>query len=273
MSVLRRSLTPFTSLALCATIGITSTESAQALTMVDCAALSASVYASVNPKTNATLLTRSASEAKNASRFGFSQYLGSVFQASQYQTDGLLPVRRLARDGDFAYELDAARIRALTSSGYTDEGTAFYAATSSDWCTQPVREAEKGGTHRYTVSQREFGSLTANGWSAGPTVFHVAASPIDYGEPTSAKPVVTDGTSNDNKFTFAVIPDTQPEIWKASDPRFANRSKWLVDNKAKYDVRWAIQTGDLVDWDDATHSQYENAKVGLALSMESCRTS
>jgi hypothetical protein len=150
------------------------------------------------------------------------------------------------------------------NAGYADQGVSFYAATSGDWCTQAVKVAKKGDVHRYAGS-RTINALAADGWAEGSVVYYVAAPAVDYGAPsTVAGATPTDASSSDTKFTFAVIPDTQPEVWRSSDTRMANRSSWLVANKSRYDIRWAIQTGDLVDWDDATHSHYENAKRGLA---------
>jgi len=265
VSALRRVCAFVSGLGLLATVSISTAATAQSLTMVDCAALSAPVFESVNPRTGGSLLTRSSTEAKNAARFGFTDYRGQAFKASQYRTTSMLGVHRLSRNGAFAYEVDAGRVRSLVAAGYTDEGVSFFAAKERDWCTQEVRVSSKGALHRYTVGTAALRALAAEGWNNGPVVFHVAAPPVRYGAPSQvAKGLRTDRSSSDKKFTFAVIPDTQPEVWRKGDPRFANRSQWLVANKSKYDIRWAIQTGDLVDWDDATHSHYENAKAGLA---------
>ena len=264
MSALRGGLALLSGLVLTAGIGLASAPKAAALTMVDCAALSVPIYESVNPTNGTSLLTRSATEATSAAKYGYTAYQGVAFRASQYQTPSMVGVHRLFNDGDFAYEADASRIADLVNAGYTDQGVSFYAATSGDWCTQPIQVAQKGTVHRYAATTTAR-ALTADGWDAGSVVYYVAAPPVDYGKPTELSDATpTDASSIDTKFTFAVIPDTQPEVWRSSDPRFANRSDWLVANKSRYDIRWAIQTGDLVDWDDATHSQYENAKKGLA---------
>lgn len=264
MRALRCGLALFSGLVLTAGLGLTAAPGAAALTMVDCAALSVPIYESVNPSTGTSLLTRSSSEATGAAKYGYTAYKGEVFKASAYQTSSIVGVHRLAKNGDFAYEADSARIAELVNAGYADQGVSFYAAASSDWCTQAVQVTKKGTLHRYAAAPATK-ALAAEGWATGSVVFYAAAAPIDYGKPTEvANATVTDASSSDTKFTFAVIPDTQPEVWRSSDPRFANRSNWLVANKSRYDIRWAIQTGDLVDWDDATHSQYENAKKGLA---------
>ncbi|MFT4296906.1 MAG: metallophosphoesterase [Micropruina sp.] len=263
MTSLRRILASASSLALVGTITTAGSPAAQAITMVDCAALSEPVYSSVNPSTGATLLTRWESEAVNAAKYGFTDFRGEVFKASQYATPSMVAVHRLAKGGDFAHEADPDRIADLVRAGYEDQGVRFYASKQSDWCTRPVQVAQHGSVHRYSVDLSGEQS-SALDWKAGPVVYHVAAAPTRYGKPTEAALRTSDSSTKDKKFSFAVIPDTQPEVWRSGDPRFTNRSQWLVANKSKYDIRWAIQTGDLVDWDDATHSHYENAKAGLA---------
>ncbi len=265
MSCLRHKFALFACLSLTAGLGITGTARAEALTNVDCAALSAPIYQANNPRTGTALLSQSSTEAKNAAQYGYTDYQGEAFKASRYQTSpSMVGVHRLGKAGDFAYEFDSSRIAALVNSGYSDQGVNFYVSTASDWCTDAVRAAEKGSAHRYVAGDSASRALAAAGWRIGGIVYNVAAAPVDYGAPSSASPVLSDASSSDRKFSFAVIPDTQPEVWRSGDPRFANRSNWLVANKSKWDVRWAIQTGDLVDWDDATHSHYQNAKVGLA---------
>ena len=256
---------PFAGLALVASLAVANPSAAEAITMADCAALSAPVYSAVNPRTGASLLTRSRDEATNAAKYGFTELLDEVFRASAYSSPSMVGVHRLAKDGDFAYEADDTRIAALVGAGYVDQGVTFYASKSADWCTQPVRVSQNGSIHRYATEGSAAKSQPAGGWKSGPVVYQVAAAPVSYGAPERSSSLVTsDASSSDKKFSFAVIPDTQPEVWRSGDPRFANRSDWLVRNKSSHDIRWAIQTGDLVDWDDATHSHYNNAKVGLA---------
>lgn len=267
MNTPRRTFALFTGLAVTAALTVTATAPAAALSNVDCAALAQPVYRAINPRTGTSLLSQSSTEVKNAAQYGYTDYQGEAFKASRYQTStSMVGVHRLAKSGDFAYESNADRIAGLVADGYVDQGVNFYAATSSDWCTQPIEVTQKGEVHRYLpADDGQLKSLAAAGWTNGTVVYHVAAPPVRYGAPTTIERATrTDTSSTDQKFTFAVIPDTQPEVWKSGDPRFAQRSSWLVANQSKYDIRWAVQTGDLVDWDDATHSQYENAKVGLA---------
>ena len=76
----------------------------------------------------------------------------------------------------------------------------------------------------------------------------------------------------DGKFSIAIYPDTQMEAFEsipaqhAAIPatRFRNRSQWLVDNKDKFDLRFVLHTGDVVNWeDDGEQSQYKVASDGM----------
>lgn len=67
--------------------------------------------------------------------------------------------------------------------------------------------------------------------------------------PTVADPATT--------FTFAVVPDTQPEV-KLNDPRTAKRIGWLVDHRAQLNLQWVLHSGDVQDWDTPDHQQWES---------------
>ncbi len=49
------------------------------------------------------------------------------------------------------------------------------------------------------------------------------------------------------RFSFAVIPDTQNETY-AGEVRMQERVKWLVANRDRLDLRWALHTGDVHSW-------------------------
>jgi hypothetical protein len=76
----------------------------------------------------------------------------------------------------------------------------------------------------------------------------------------------------DGKFSIAVYPDTQMEVFEkipahhdaVPATRFRNRSQWLIDNKDKLDLRFVLHTGDMVNWeDDREQSQYQVASNGF----------
>lgn len=60
-----------------------------------------------------------------------------------------------------------------------------------------------------------------------------------------------------DKFTLAVIPDSQQETLKADDDRLANRLQWLVDHRRELNLIMVLHVGDLQNWDTPDHIQYE----------------
>lgn len=66
-------------------------------------------------------------------------------------------------------------------------------------------------------------------------------------------------STGDDTFSIAVIGDTQDETNAADDQRFPNRTAWLAANKASLNLRYAIHTGDMVNWGWLVPSQYTNA--------------
>lgn len=72
----------------------------------------------------------------------------------------------------------------------------------------------------------------------------------------------------DTTFTFAVLPDTQREVKNASDSRFRNRTTWLANNAAALDLRFALHSGDLVDWDTPDHIQYRRAADAMKVLQD-----
>lgn len=89
--------------------------------------------------------------------------------------------------------------------------------------------------------------------------------------PSMAIPQATPADA-DGKFSIVIIPDTQQEMFERIPAqhgavpitRFRNRIQWIVDNKEKFDMRFVLHTGDLVNWeDDDEQSQYKVADDGL----------
>lgn len=70
---------------------------------------------------------------------------------------------------------------------------------------------------------------------------------------------------SETQFTFIAIPDTQQD--NSSQTRyqqhFLNRMEWIVANRQVLNIKFMVQNGDLVDWDDETHSHYVRADAGL----------
>jgi 3',5'-cyclic AMP phosphodiesterase CpdA len=59
------------------------------------------------------------------------------------------------------------------------------------------------------------------------------------------------------------MPDTQQEVLSSSDPRFADRTEWLVDERRSLNLAYVTHVGDIVNWDTPDHAQYKIAAAGL----------
>lgn len=78
-----------------------------------------------------------------------------------------------------------------------------------------------------------------------PTVPKPTAPPTS-GQPTT--PALTPPNPADTGvFSIAVIPDTQNEVYTdtGNATRFVARTRWLVANKDRFDLRYALHTGDI----------------------------
>ncbi len=70
--------------------------------------------------------------------------------------------------------------------------------------------------------------------------------------------------SSETQFTFIAIPDTQQDnSGDARIPHFQGRMNWILANRQALNIKFMVQNGDLVDWDDETHSHYVRADAGL----------
>ncbi|MEW2383531.1 metallophosphoesterase [Micromonospora sp. NPDC047707] len=81
--------------------------------------------------------------------------------------------------------------------------------------------------------------------------------------PPSTLPTGTLRVAADTRFGFAVVPDTQEEVLRADDPRFRQRSDWLVANRSALDLRFVTHIGDVVNFDTPDHVQYIRARDAL----------
>ncbi|MCB0913467.1 MAG: metallophosphoesterase, partial [Propionibacteriaceae bacterium] len=85
------------------------------------------------------------------------------------------------------------------------------------------------------------------------------AAAIGMEQPASSEVAAGGGTP----FTVAVMPDTQDETLNASNPKFANRTQWLVDNRAALNLEYVMHSGDVVDWGWLVPSQFDVAKTAI----------
>lgn len=240
-----------------------------------CASMTTSVYQSVNPVSGASLLSLSAAEIEAAAaRYGYTERRGAAFRASATAQEGLVPVHRLWKNERLVwipeYSGSGELANAISRYGYIDQGIDFYAAPTALNCGVGVERFLKGSTHRASADPAYSQSLTAAGWRAEGAKFW--GVPVDGGAmPPAPAPGPAPGPqpdpSVDPTFSIAVIPDSQQEVWAdradGTNSRFSGRTQWLVDNTSRYDLRYVLQTGDLVNWDTPNHAQYEVASKGL----------
>jgi DNA repair exonuclease SbcCD nuclease subunit len=52
-------------------------------------------------------------------------------------------------------------------------------------------------------------------------------------------------------------------VLSAHDPRFLDRTEWLVDHRNDLNLRFVTHTGDVVNWDTADHSQYQVVSAAM----------
>jgi len=240
-----------------------------------CTPMKVNVFQSANPATGASILTTSANEITSAAKYNFTENKGTAFKAATTAKDGLVPVHRMFKNGDFVWmpkhagsnEYQAAQ----TKYGYTDQGVNFYASVKPVDCGVPVYRLLKGSKHRQVATTADRDALVKAGWTYENISFYVVAAdkvstpapttPAPTSTPAPTTPAPTNPNDADKKFSIAVIPDTQQEV--GTDTRFAQRNQWLVQNKATSDLRYVIHTGDVVNWDTPTHNQYEVASKAM----------
>lgn len=223
---------------------------------VDCAAFDDPVYQLVKPRNDASLLTPWSGERTSAENYGFTDDRGTLFRASLRPAAGLVGVHRLYRATPEEFRVSTAPEK-LTSGdpAYLDEGTSFYASPEPASCLAPVFRYVKGDRHRLALTDAQQAILTEDGWKKAEVAFYAAPGRAGIVAPPPARPAPASGA-----FSFAVIPDTQLEVVRSSDPRMVNRTAWLAKQK---DLEFVAQTGDLVNWDTPDHAQYKVAKAGV----------
>ncbi len=85
------------------------------------------------------------------------------------------------------------------------------------------------------------------------------AKALQVGHPAATPPPA----DPNNSFSIAVIGDTQEETGWPTDPRFPSRTAWLAQNKNALNLRYAVHTGDMVNWGWLAPNQYTLAKKAM----------
>ncbi len=66
-------------------------------------------------------------------------------------------------------------------------------------------------------------------------------------------------------FTLADVPDTQQEVTTAGAPLLVDRYQWLADSKDALNLKYLIQTGDLVNWGVADPAQFTHVDAATRI--------
>jgi hypothetical protein len=273
-------------LALISSSGMTANAATPAPT-VSINSLDTSIFQADNPKSGTSLLTRWESEAQKASlNNGYTDVKGAVFKAAVKPATGLSPVYRLFKNGDFVwiaqhknsneYEL------AQSKYGYKDQGIAFYASPIKFNGSVAIERFSKAGKHSFAATDADKAKLKASGFSSDgerffaapakaatptpaptpkPTVPAPTPTPVPTPKPTTPAPTPTP-TPAPEKFTIALVPDTQAEVF-GTDTRFDQRSDYILANKAKMNIKYAIHTGDVANWGEIDPAQYVIAERAM----------
>ncbi|HYG35999.1 MAG TPA: beta-L-arabinofuranosidase domain-containing protein, partial [Clostridia bacterium] len=71
--------------------------------------------------------------------------------------------------------------------------------------------------------------------------------------------------AGEQKFTIAVIPDSQQEVLNEGDTRLARRLEWLVKSRQELNLKMVLHVGDLMNWDTPDHVQYKRASAAMTI--------
>jgi hypothetical protein len=71
--------------------------------------------------------------------------------------------------------------------------------------------------------------------------------------------------SAEDKFTLAVIPDSQQEVLQEGDARLQNRLEWLVKQRRSLNLKMVLHVGDLMNWDTPDHLQAGRASAAFTV--------
>jgi hypothetical protein len=250
-------------LALCASVLVApllaTAAPAAAVASGSCSEFSYDLTQLVNPKTDASLLSRWTGEGAEADTFGFTENDGVVAEVAASKGTDLTAIWRLYKAGDFVWATEGADVDSFVAAGYTRQFVDFYAAGTGADCLAPLYRFKRDGVHRMATESAGV-ALVKDGWTREAVGFYV----VDPNAGQAPAPQPATDLSTDTKFSIAVLPDTQNEVVNPADTRFKNRATWLANNKSSLDLRFALQVGDLVNWGAVVPSQFTKASTDIA---------
>ena len=254
---LRRRAVAIVLAAMVAGFGIVATSPESATAASKCTTMRRPIHQFLHRTYGVSVLTSDSSYYPVLKKAGYVD-LGVTFKASG-PAKGLSAVHELwnPKSFDRIYSRSATEIAGIKKAGYVDRGVAFYAASSGGSCLSPVYRFHKGSGHLYVGTAADRAALKSQGWTQQSAVFWLAkpSSVIEKGTGTSSRPPTGAPNPTKDAFTIAVMPDTQQETLAATDTRFADRTHWLVDNRAKLGLKFVTHVGDVVNWDTPNHDR------------------
>ncbi|MFS0734241.1 hypothetical protein ABC304_01740 [Microbacterium sp. 1P10UB] len=240
------------------------------------------------------MFTTDEAQEADAAAAGFTA-TGDAFAVASQPAKGLVPLYEAYRasNDDYAWMIWDREYNGAVNRGWEGRGPVGYVSTRPmDGCeTVLMSRAVRGAVHTVAIGESEKSEVASSGYRVEYSWYAAAApegqpteptppSPEPTTEPTTAPtpapttapapdpappvdpapPATGDG---DGKFTVATYPDTQQEVFGAADDRFRARSQWLVGQKSALDLRFVAHTGDVVNWDTDTHSQFAEAQEAM----------
>ena len=210
-------------------------------------ALNATAYEVSRPGKPHSFVTTSQTEIQQAAKHGFTT-VRPIFMVSTTAGSGLVPVYRAdatLQDGNYTSLLTVNKNEADNACkkyGFTCKGIAFYAqAELKDGAEMVYRMRYKHFNFRQVTAKDRQDLQKAGYIQESREWFYVKPVQHNNGNGNGNVDPVKDG-----KFSIAVYPDTQQEVFQWSGNQFAARTNWTVKNKEKYDIRFLAHTGDMV---------------------------
>ncbi len=270
--MLRRPLALLLASLITVSLSFSLTVSPSSAAGVSCEALRTDLHLLVHSRSPSSLTTVWPNEVRSATTKGFVDQ-GAIAKVSTSSGSGRVAVQRMTKGADFRYAQTSAQVAAAKKDGYQPSSVPFYAAaTPESACPSAVYQVSKSGQHRLAAGTAARDDLVRQGWGGAEVLFYAplparaGGAPVDSGtQPVPSGPVAgpLGESSADKAFYFAVLPDTQTEMTSATDRRFGNRVDFLRAKQKTWDIRFALQVGDLVNWDTPDHAMYDRAARGL----------
>ena len=165
--------------------------------------------------------------------------------------EGLVPVWRLYRAGDFVWATDGADADDFVAGGYQRQFVEFYVSPTPQSCLTAVDRLERdGGAPGRAPGRRPSACSPTAGWATGPPSTWPPTRGPRTRRPRHPRPRA--------RLRPAPAGRQRPDLLHRGHPGHPGRaelharppgsrtgSAWLVDHRVSLDLRYAVQIGDL----------------------------